>query len=136
MEIDNVDVVQCDVVNQLEIVQKFDTVILNPPFGTKNNTGMDMKFLQAAISMTDGTIYSLHKTTTRLVTWTWASNQKILNLKYDLFPREYIKKKALDWKLDSSVIAELRYDLPSSYKFHKQRSKDIEVDFWRFQIRK
>lgn len=136
MEIDNVDVVQCDVVNQLEIVQKFDTVILNPPFGTKNNAGMDMKFLQAAISMTDGTIYSLHKTTTRLVTWTWASNQKILNLKYDLFHREYIKKKALDWKLDSSVIAELRYDLPSSYKFHKQRSKDIEVDFWRFQIRK
>uniref|UniRef100_A0A336KU10 Methyltransferase-like protein 5 n=1 Tax=Culicoides sonorensis TaxID=179676 RepID=A0A336KU10_CULSO len=117
MEIENIDVVQCDVVNQLETVYsdlKFDTVILNPPFGTKNNAGMDMKFLQSAISLTNGTIYSLHKTSTR----------------------EYIKKRALDWNLTSNVIAELKYDLPSSYKFHKKQSVDIEVDFWRFEIAK
>lgn len=64
MEIESIDVVQCDVTNIL-LPQKFDTVILNPPFGTKNNAGMDMKFLQAAVSMTSGTIYSLHKTSTR-----------------------------------------------------------------------
>lgn len=66
MEIENIDIVQCNV-NMMEnnVQQKFDTVILNPPFGTKNNAGMDMKFLQAAISMTNGTIYSLHKTSTR-----------------------------------------------------------------------
>ena len=30
------------------------------------------------------------------------------------------------------VLAELRYDLPSTYKFHKKASVDIEVDFIRF----
>lgn len=116
MEIENVDVVQCDVVNQLKCVRddmKFDTIILNPPFGTKNNAGMDMKFLQAALELTDGTIYSLHKTSTR----------------------DYVKKRSLDWNLKSSVVAELRYDLPSSYKFHKKQSVDIEVDFWRFKVK-
>lgn len=27
---------------------------------------------------------------------------------------------------------QLRYDLPASYKFHKQKEKDIAVDLWRF----
>jgi predicted RNA methylase len=31
-------------------------------------------------------------------------------------------------------LAQLRYDLPASYKFHKQKSKDIEVDLWRFEV--
>lgn len=30
------------------------------------------------------------------------------------------------------VIAELRYELPKVHKFHKQKSKDIEVDLYRF----
>ena len=32
------------------------------------------------------------------------------------------------------VIAELRYDLPKTYKFQKQKSKDVQVDFWRFEL--
>jgi predicted RNA methylase len=27
----------------------FDTVIMNPPFGTKNNEGIDMKLLENAL---------------------------------------------------------------------------------------
>jgi len=34
------------------------------------------------------------------------------------------------------VVAELRYNIDASYKFHKHKSKDIEVDFWRFDISK
>lgn len=30
------------------------------------------------------------------------------------------------------VVAELRYELPKVHKFHKQKSKDIEVDLYRF----
>jgi predicted RNA methylase len=32
-----------------------------------------------------------------------------------------------------TVVAELRYDLPATYRHHKKTSVDIEVDFIRFQ---
>ena len=35
-----------------------------------------------------------------------------------------------------SVVAELRFDLPSTYKFHKYSSVDIKVDFIRFSFPK
>ncbi|XP_058479339.1 rRNA N6-adenosine-methyltransferase METTL5 isoform X2 [Solea solea] len=111
-EISNVDMVQCDLCS-LEpdaYGEKFDTVIMNPPFGTKHNQGMDMKFLKAALTMAKTAVYSLHKTSTR----------------------EHIQKKASDWGVKMEVIAELRYDLPASYKFHKKKSVDIQVDFLRF----
>ncbi|KAG7464013.1 hypothetical protein MATL_G00182620 [Megalops atlanticus] len=113
-ELKNIDMVQCDVC-QLELAaydKKFDTVIMNPPFGTKHNTGMDMQFLRMALNMARTSVYSLHKTSTR----------------------EHIQKKAVDWKVKMEVVAELRYDLPASYKFHKKKSVDIEVDFIRFSI--
>uniref|UniRef100_A0AAX7SK00 Methyltransferase domain-containing protein n=1 Tax=Astatotilapia calliptera TaxID=8154 RepID=A0AAX7SK00_ASTCA len=138
-EISNVDLIQCDMC-RLEpeaYAEKFDTVIMNPPFGTKHNQGMDMKFLRAALTMAKTAVYSLHKTSTR----------------------EHIQKKANDWGVKMEVIAgkknkanlfffssiikifkyslntfikELRYDLPASYKFHKKKSVDIQVDFLRF----
>ncbi|TNN03032.1 hypothetical protein fugu_000061 [Takifugu bimaculatus] len=111
-EISNVDLVQSDLCSlQPEAyAHKFDTVIMNPPFGTKHNQGMDMKFLRTALTMAQTSVYSLHKTSTR----------------------EHIQKKANDWGVKMEVIAELRYDLPASYKFHKKKSVDIEVDFIRF----
>lgn len=36
---------------QKAFARKFDTVILNPPFGTKHNKGIDMLFLQQATSV-------------------------------------------------------------------------------------
>lgn len=40
--------------------------------------------------------------------------------------------KAADWGVDFEVIAELKYDLPNTFKCHKQKSVDIEVDLVRF----
>ncbi|KAI1885034.1 hypothetical protein AGOR_G00216020 [Albula goreensis] len=113
-ELTNIDMVQCDVCNleQSVFAKKFDTVIMNPPFGTKHNKGMDMQFLKTALSMARTAVYSLHKTSTR----------------------EHIQKKASDWNVKMQVVAELRYDLPASYKFHKKKSVDIEVDFIRFSF--
>ncbi|KAK7074028.1 Methyltransferase-like protein 5 [Halocaridina rubra] len=88
----------------------FDTVILNPPFGTKNNQGTDIEFLKVALSLARTAVYSLHKTVTRA----------------------HITKKAEDWGVKMQVMAQLRYNLDSSYKFHKKKSVDIEVDFIRF----
>ncbi|XP_026128706.1 methyltransferase-like protein 5 [Carassius auratus] len=112
-ELSNIDMVQCDVCSiGSSYAKKFDTVIMNPPFGTKHNQGIDMQFLRTAISMASTAVYSLHKTSTR----------------------DHIQKKADDWKVKMEVIAELRYDLPASYKFHKKKSVDIQVDFIRLTL--
>ena len=89
--------------------KQFDTVIMNPPFGTKRNAGIDMTFLQTAISMATSAVYSLHKTSTR----------------------DHIMRKCKEWKCEVQVVAELRYDLPQTYNFHKKKSVDIQVDFIR-----
>lgn len=47
----------------------FDTVIMNPPYGTKQNSGLDIKFLERAIEISRGTVYSLHKSSTRNVSF-------------------------------------------------------------------
>lgn len=87
---------------------------MNPPFGTKNNTGIDMKFLQTALALTKNSVYSLHKKSTR----------------------RHIYTKVYDWKIEGKIVAELKYNIPSTYKFHKKTSVDIEVDFWRFALKK
>uniref|UniRef100_A0A8C4SCW1 Methyltransferase-like protein 5 n=1 Tax=Erpetoichthys calabaricus TaxID=27687 RepID=A0A8C4SCW1_ERPCA len=101
-DLKNTDTIQCDVCALVpeRFSNKFDTVIMNPPFGTKHNKGMDMQFLKMALSMSQTAVYSLHKSSTR----------------------EHIQKKADDWNVKMEVIAELKYDLPASYKFHKKTS--------------
>eukprot|EP00794_Sanderia_malayensis_P020294 gene20294-22280_t len=114
-EIENVEFIQSDLTTSAlpfcnnNIV---NTVIMNPPFGTKNNKGIDMKFLQTAISTATESVYSLHKTSTR----------------------EHVLKKAKEWNTIPTVLAELRYDLPKTYKFHRRQSLDIAVDFIRFDV--
>ncbi|XP_043931439.1 rRNA N6-adenosine-methyltransferase METTL5 isoform X1 [Protopterus annectens] len=114
-ELTNIDMVQYDVcmLPGKRFSKFFDTVIMNPPFGTKHNKGMDMSFLKAALHLANTAVYSLHKTSTR----------------------EHVQKKADEWKVKMEVIAELRYDLPASYKFHKKKMVDIEVDFIRFTFK-
>ncbi|XP_006895088.1 PREDICTED: microcephalin-like [Elephantulus edwardii] len=112
-ELTNVDKVQCDVCSlSNKMTKSFDTVIMNPPFGTKNNKGTDMVFLKTALEMARTAVYSLHKSSTR----------------------EHIQKKAAEWKIKIDIIAELRYDLPASYKFHKKKSVDIEGDLIWFSV--
>lgn len=93
---------------------RFDTVLLNPPFGTKDKPGVDMIFLEKAISLASGAVYSMHKTSTR----------------------EYILRRAKEsWGVeDVQVIAQLKFDLPATYKFHKKDKVVIDVDLLRFGI--
>lgn len=84
---------------------------MNPPFGTRDK-GVDLKFLITALSMANTAVYSLHKTSTR----------------------KYIMSMAKKMGVYSKVIAELRFDLPASYKFHKHDSVDIQVDLIRFVL--
>ena len=66
-------------------------------------------FLERAINMANTAVYSLHKTATR----------------------EHIKKKTSEWGVKMEILAELRFDLASSYKFHRKKTVDIAVDFLR-----
>lgn len=49
--------------------KKFDTIIMNPPFGTKQKQGLDISFLKRAINLAENVVYSLHKTSTRAVSY-------------------------------------------------------------------
>lgn len=90
-----------------------DVVIMNPPFGTRQK-GADMDFLRVAFRVARRSVYSLHKSSTR----------------------EHIRKVATRelGAASAAVLAQLRYDLPPTYSFHRQKSKDIEVDLWRFEV--
>lgn len=69
MELPGIDCVQCNVLTDLtedtRWTKSFDTVIMNPPFGTKHNAGMDLRFLETAIGLARTAVYSLHKSSTR-----------------------------------------------------------------------
>jgi len=93
----------------LGLLAKLDIVVMNPPFGTRNK-GIDLIFLQVALKLASNSVYSLHKRATR----------------------EYIIKRASTWGVSVQVLAELRFDIPKMYQFHKLDSKDIEVDMIRF----
>jgi len=51
-----VDLINCDILKETSVENTrlkgfFDTVIMNPPFGTKNNEGIDVALLSAAINV-------------------------------------------------------------------------------------
>mmetsp|Transcript_773 Transcript_773/g.1819 ORF Transcript_773/g.1819 Transcript_773/m.1819 type:complete len:93 (+) Transcript_773:498-776(+) len=35
------------------------------------------------------------------------------------------------WGLNAEVVAEMKFDIPNMYKFHKQKCVDVEVDLLR-----
>ena len=92
--------------------KKYDTVVMNPPFGTKNN-GIDVQFLEAAIQCSSRAVYSLHKSSTRDYLLTYLNNKP---------------------EVSASVIAELKFDLPNTYKIHRKASVDIAVDLIRLEL--
>eukprot|EP01018_Ginkgo_biloba_P002315 Gb_29661 [translate_table: standard] len=105
------DFVKCDIGKLTWRGPIVDTVIMNPPFGTRKK-GADMDFLSVALKVSTGVVYSLHKTSTR----------------------EHVKRSAIrDLNANTAeVLCELRFDLPALYKFHKKREVDVAVDLWRF----
>ncbi|KAL0333884.1 UNVERIFIED_CONTAM: rRNA N6-adenosine-methyltransferase METTL5, partial [Sesamum angustifolium] len=60
----HMDFIQCDIRNLRLSDRAIDTVVMNPPFGTRKK-GADMDFLSMALKVASGAVYSLHKTTTR-----------------------------------------------------------------------
>ncbi|GBN21479.1 Methyltransferase-like protein 5 [Araneus ventricosus] len=112
MELENIDFIQCDVqdLSESRWQKAFDTVILNPPFGTKSNKGIDMMFLKTALSLARHTVYSLHKSSTI----------------------EHIGKKAKQWNVKMEPLYEMVFNVNKSRKQHKSESRDFQVHLLRF----
>lgn len=82
-----------------------DTVITNPPFGTKHNEGIDVQFLKTSIRLARRAVYSFHKTSTR----------------------SYLLKLIRSWGLSVEVVAEMKFDIQNMYKFHKEKVSEIRA---------
>lgn len=92
-----------------------DTVLTNPPFGTKNdNAGIDVQFLRTATRLARRAVYSFHKRSTRAF---------------------LLRTLREDWDYpNATVVAEMSFDIPQTYNFHNQASKDVEVDLIRIEV--
>ena len=84
---------------------RVDTVISNPPFGTKNNAGVDVEFVKVGLR-TGEQVFSLHKTSTR---------------------------NFLERKVGGKAIASLGFDIPNQFSFHKKKNATVEVDLVHFE---
>ncbi|GFS89063.1 rRNA N6-adenosine-methyltransferase METTL5 [Nephila pilipes] len=113
-EVENVDFIQCDVrdLSNSRWYKAFDTVILNPPFGTKGNKGIDLEFLQTACSLARETVYTLHKSSTL----------------------EHVEKKVKDWNFKMKAMYRMSFNLKRTRKKDKDDSRDIEVDLIRINL--
>ena len=138
-EIERIDLLQADCKQLLvseercaggsRLIDQFDTVVMNPPFGTKNQKlgnavesaknerqlGVDLVFLKTASKLSTHAVYSLHKSVTR----------------------SYIKKLSKSWNMSMEVVSQLRYNIPKVESRNKglvkeAPEKDIEVDLLRF----
>eukprot|EP01128_Nolandella_sp_AFSM9_P006405 TRINITY_DN3287_c0_g1_i2.p1 TRINITY_DN3287_c0_g1~~TRINITY_DN3287_c0_g1_i2.p1 ORF type:complete len:324 (-),score=80.41 TRINITY_DN3287_c0_g1_i2:14-844(-) len=92
-----------------EYPEGIQIVVMNPPFGTKVR-GIDMEFLEIACSIATTAVYSLHKTSTV----------------------QGIMRRAKKWNVTGEVVAEMRWQLPNTMKYHKRRVQDIAVSLLRF----
>ena len=90
----------------------FDTVIMNPPFGTKHNAGTDVKFLEVATKLASKAVYSLHKTSTR----------------------NYILKKSAQLAPKAKLSQNCDTICRKHTSFIKRTSVDVQVDFIRFAL--
>ncbi len=86
---------------------KFETVVMNPPYGTRKEHA-DIKFLEQSFRIAQ-TIYSIHKSSTRS------------------YLREFIARRGKH--VDEIRSAEMI--LPHLFKFHHKKWKSISVDLYR-----
>ena len=74
---------------------------------------MDLRFLRTATRLSRRAVYSFHKTSTR----------------------DFLKRQVEGtWGMQFTVLAEMRFDLPQTYKFHQKKSVDIQVDLIRVLV--
>jgi putative methylase len=81
-----------------------DTVLMNPPFGTKKPHA-DLQFLDSALKL--GTVvYSIHKSSTREFLMTWLRNRGF----------------------KCELITAAGFEIPHQFDFHRKPKRSVKVD--------
>jgi len=100
------------VVGDLNAIRgRFDTVIMNPPFGTKTRH-VDKIFLRKAVGI-GRIVYSIHKSATR----------------------EHILKYLKKYGCKVSAVHEYTLDVPWMFEHHKERRHPVKVDCYRIEAK-
>jgi putative methylase len=86
-----------------------DTVLMNPPFGTKKPHA-DIEFLKVALNI-GKVVYSIHKSSTRNFLVRWLEEH--------------------DHKLDR--IISTRIEIPHQFHFHRKKTGHVDVDVFRIE---
>ncbi len=92
-----------------KVAGKYDTVIMNPPYGTRS-AHLDTKFLDRAFELAP-TTYSIHKSSTR-----------------DYLSRFMAQRGR---KIDSLRSLDLR--IPHLFAFHDKKWESVQVDLYRIE---
>jgi len=87
----------------------FDTVIMNPPFGTRRRHA-DIEFLDEALRLA-GAVYSIHKSSTR----------------------EFIRRHIRGRGGRISALFEMEMEIPHMFRFHRKPRRFVEVDLYRIE---
>ena len=96
------------ILGEIEILRgQVDTVLMNPPFGTKKPHA-DIRFLQTALRI-GKVIYSIHKYSTR----------------------EFLTRWIRDNGAKASIIVQTRMEIPHIFDFHKKKHRYVDVDVFR-----
>jgi putative methylase len=90
-----------------EVVGRYDTVIMNPPYGTRS-PHLDVMFLERAFELAPVS-YSVHKSSTRE------------------FLRRFVGKR--NRKVDA--VRSMSLDIPHLFPFHHKKWENVEVDLYR-----
>ena len=104
-----------EIFNKLTFIEKdvksvkihADTVIQNPPFGTKEKHA-DKRFLEKAFSIAD-VIYSFHK----------------------IESKKFLEKISRDYNFTITHIYKFKLPIKATQKFHKRKIHRIDVGCWR-----
>ena len=89
-------------------LKPFDYTISNPPFGVQSIENADLNFLKLAFKYTEEGIFSMHKTSTK----------------------DFLIKVFEENKFSVLDVKDIKFNIPKTYKFHKEESKNIDVSFF------
>ncbi|OLD12662.1 MAG: hypothetical protein AUI50_01970 [Crenarchaeota archaeon 13_1_40CM_2_52_14] len=89
------------------VAGRYDTVIMNPPYGTRS-PHLDVLFLERAFELAPVS-YSVHKSSTRE------------------FLRRFVERK--DRKVDA--VRSMSLDIPNLFPFHNKKWENVDVDLYR-----
>jgi len=90
-----------------EVVGRYDTVIMNPPYGTRS-PHLDVRFLERAFELAPVS-YSIHKSSTR----------------------EYLKGVIAKKNRRVDVVRSMSLSIPHLFPFHNKKWNNVQVDLYR-----